>query len=656
MVKKVSFSLSLKVFLLVFVLVTLGFLSASMLVYKKVAAILENKEIKSLNRDVEMVRHRLHLLDDVFKEEISSDMKKFLVLYPPIPENIKPNFEIVDKFTYLTGDSATIFKRVGDDFLRIATTLKKQDGTRATGTYLGKNHPGYKLLINGKPYMGLAKLFGKWVYTYYYPVKDSSGKVVGIFYIGKDITSKIHYIKKHLKDIKIGKRGYFIIVDAHIPEKAYLVVHPYKEGSRVWNVKDKTGKYYYREMIEKGKGIIEYYGTLGPKGEKIAIFDTYSPWKWLIILTDYKKDLFEKIMHLRNFIMLIGILGSVVIGIIIFIALYKALSPIKVMAKELDFLAKGDFTQLGRTRKFADRRDEIGIIATAILEVEEFIFGLVKDIKNSISTLEAIINEFSKIAEDIKDKVNKQTMQAEQIATASEEMTATIADIAQNATHTVDMSNDSMNSALKGKETADQATSNIQRTKQAAEELKRTIDSLNNKIQDINKVVDLIKDIADQTNLLALNASIEAARAGEAGKGFAVVANEIKELASQTSKATAEISATISEIRSEAEASSRNMEIAVQEVNNTIEAIEQVKTALDHIADLSVKLKDAISQIASATEEQSAASEEINKSASETSHAAKEIQEVTSVIVKEVEEIKTLVNNLADKIKTLKLQ
>ncbi|HWA50840.1 MAG TPA: methyl-accepting chemotaxis protein, partial [Dongiaceae bacterium] len=122
--------------------------------------------------------------------------------------------------------------------------------------------------------------------------------------------------------------------------------------------------------------------------------------------------------------------------------------------------------------------------------------------------------------------------------------------------------------------------------------------------QKIGTVVGLITDIADQTNLLALNATIEAARAGEAGKGFAVVASEVKNLASQTARATEEISSKIAEMQAATETS--------------VHAVESIGRTIGHINEISTG-------IASAVEEQGAATQEISRNVQEASAGTSEV-------------------------------
>lgn len=180
------------------------------------------------------------------------------------------------------------------------------------------------------------------------------------------------------------------------------------------------------------------------------------------------------------------------------------------------------------------------------------------------------------------------------VATATEEMISSIAEISKNTTEAATMT---------------------QATVKETQDAENVMLSLQERSQEIGQILKVVNSIANQTNLLALNATIEAARAGEAGKGFAVVANEVKELAGQTATAT-------------------------QDIQDKILAIQEGATgALDSITSMSTSIKsvnDTVVSIASAVEEQTSVTDEIGRSMSEARGRVKEVSGSISEIQESV--------------------
>ena len=115
-----------------------------------------------------------------------------------------------DRFASQSGEAATIFAKAGDDFVRISTSLKKRNGERAVGTWLKRSHPSYKLLLAGKKYAGLATLFGTEYMTEYLPILNALGEVIGVKFVGVDVTQDVASLKSKLGSIKIGKNWAFV--------------------------------------------------------------------------------------------------------------------------------------------------------------------------------------------------------------------------------------------------------------------------------------------------------------------------------------------------------------------------------------------------------------------------------------------------------------
>jgi len=259
--------------------------------------------------------------------------------------------------------------------------------------------------------------------------------------------------------------------------------------------------------------------------------------------------------------------------------------------------AEGDLTQdvtvsgtdaigkLGEGLKnfFSGLRKDIGKIG----ENAESVSAAAEELTATSTTMSANAEETSAQAGVVAAASEEVGVNVQTVATGSEEMSASIGEIANNATEAAKVSTQAV---------------------EVAKQTNTTITTLGESSKEIGEVVKVITSIAEQTNLLALNATIEAARAGEAGKGFAVVANEVKELATQTARATEEISGKVQTIQSD--------------TGNAVLAIEEISEIINRINDIS-------STIASAVEEQSATTNEMSRNVAE---AAKGVSEIAQNI------------------------
>jgi methyl-accepting chemotaxis protein-2 (aspartate sensor receptor) len=147
------------------------------------------------------------------------------------------DFTAVDAFAKSNGGVATVFMRKGDDFERIATSLKKESGERAMGTLLAREHPAYPLMLEGKTYTGRAVLFGKPYMTHYEAVKDAGGRVVGILFIGFDVADFQQSLDKLVTEARFYASGSTVVIDPRKSNaEAVFVMHPSAAGKKVLEV------------------------------------------------------------------------------------------------------------------------------------------------------------------------------------------------------------------------------------------------------------------------------------------------------------------------------------------------------------------------------------------------------------------------------------
>jgi methyl-accepting chemotaxis protein len=206
-----------------------------------------------------------------------------------------------------------------------------------------------------------------------------------------------------------------------------------------------------------------------------------------------------------------------------------------------------------------------------------------------------------------------QTGKINQIAAATQQMTATIAEISHNAETASCASQESAEAANQGGAVMKSATATMEQIAAATGSVEGKMTSLAKRSEEIGKVVNVIQEISEQTNLLALNAAIEAARAGEQGRGFAVVAGEVRRLAERTKGATEEISGTIRGIQEETQETLNVMSQSRGTVEAGMKETAHARKSLEAIIESSNQVMSQIHLIATAATEQSSASGEISE-------------------------------------------
>lgn len=367
---------------------------------------------------------------------------------------------------------------------------------------------------------------------------------------------------------------YFFISDM----TTHVVMHPIKpelDGTDASSMSDPNGKRMFVAFTDTvrqgGRGHVDYMwpkpGAADPK-PKLSYVEGFAPWGWIIGTGVYVDDIDASV---RTMALFLSSIGCAILALALTFSIPLILSivrPLRSMTSTMLRLSNGE-TSLDI--QGAERRDEIGDMAKAMAvfkdnairmaqlrqqreddakeaeasrraemnsiadEFEVSVKRIVEKVASASSELTAASSDLTRIAEESTDQTSRVSHQAQEaavnvsaVASAAEELSASIAEIAQQSTRSAEVAHEA-----EGRNT----------------EMQATVRALAEAANRIGEVVTTIGAIAGQTNLLALNATIEAARAGEAGKGFAVVASEVKELSSQTRRATEEIAAQVKDIQ-----------------------------------------------------------------------------------------------------------
>jgi len=265
-------------------------------------------------------------------------------------------------------------------------------------------------------------------------------------------------------------------------------------------------------------------------------------------------------------------------------------------------------------RSDIDSKDETGDMSRAFNAMLHNFEDLIRQVASSSTQLSTAAEEVSAVAGDSAKHVERQHTETDMVATAINEMTATVQEVAQNAQNASGAATSADTEAKTGKLVVTNTSNAIKQLVSDVENAAKVIHNVEQASENIGSVLDVIKNIAEQTNLLALNAAIEAARAGEQGRGFAVVADEVRTLASRTQESTAEIETMIEQLQHGSKQAVEVMDKGSKQAKSGAEMAQEAAESLNAITLAVSTISDMNTQIAAAAEEQSAVSDEINRS------------------------------------------
>jgi len=315
----------------------------------------------------------------------------------------------------------------------------------------------------------------------------------------------------------------------------------------------------------------------------------------------------------------------------------------KKMADDL-CKGKGDLSR----RIDESRKDEIGEIAKAFniwIESSQILIAKLATTQQQVAGANEDINN---LAGHTARALSRQQTETEQVATAMNEMTATVQEVARNAVVAAEAARNADEDAKSGHEVVSKAIQALGGLNLEFERATEVMRKLANDSTSIGSVLAVIREIADQTNLLALNAAIEAARAGEQGRGFAVVADEVRTLASRTQQSTREIEGIIEQLQGRSKQAVQVMDASRTAVRQCVEQAAQADNALDIITSRVTVIDQMNAQIASAAEEQSKVAEEINRNVVNISHVTEESTEAARQAEQASRRLSDVSNELAN--------
>ncbi|OOZ41096.1 hypothetical protein BOW53_05025 [Solemya pervernicosa gill symbiont] len=456
-----------------------------------------------------------------------------------------------------------------------------------------------------------------------------------------------------VKGLRYDANEYFWINDM----QPTMVMHPIKpelDGKPLSQVEDPTGKRLFVEFVDVVKtssaGFVSYYwskpGSDAPV-PKVSYVKGYTPWEWIVGSGIYIDDV-EEIFYQQAF--KLWILG----GIILLIQVGLSLIVSKALVNPINRL-KSVMTNVQRSGDLRERanivnKNEIGEMADAFNKLLESFQASIADVRQAADQTADSASQLSVITAQTSSGVENTRIQTEQVATAMTEMSATVHEVASNASMASQAAQTADEETSTGKQVVESAINAINLLAEEVERGAATMQKLESDAENINTVVDVIRGIAEQTNLLALNAAIEAARAGEQGRGFAVVADEVRSLAQRTQDSTEEILGIVETLQKGTRDAVHVMDSGRAQANSSVEQAAMAGQSLEGIATAVTHINDMNLQIASAAEEQSAVAEEINQNVTIITNVAQETAEGAASTAAASEQLKGLAAELEHRI------
>jgi len=605
-----------------------------------------------------------------------------------VPATPNRSFQVpspfVDELHREIGSAITVFQRMNEagDMLRVATTVPASDGNRGIGTYIPAVGPDatpvpvVAAVLRGDGYRGPAFAVNDLYVSSYEPLRDRSGRVNGMLFVGERI-STAESVRRTLLNTVIGRTGYVVVIGAKGNQRGRYIISKggLRDGEDISKSRDSSGNLFVQEMmqhaLESAKGEVFYRSYIWqnpgePKARlKHSAVVYFEPWDWLIFAGAYEDEYMGAIAELKSSektllwgVILAGLLSLLAALAIAFLMGRRLTKPIEVVTELAGDVAKGDLHSArshlreapGPTGLNGSRRlyfpDESVDLMSSFQEMTDTLGNLIGQVQRAGIQVTASTTEITASAKQLEPTVAEQAAATREVSATSSQISATSKDLLRTMSGVSAAVSDAAAQAEGGQSELNEMETAMRELAKATGAISSRLGIISDRAGKISTVVTTINKISDQTSLLSLNAAIEAEKAGELGKGFSVVAREISRLADQTAVATQDIDSVVKEMQSAVSSGVMEMDKFSEQVRRRVAEVNGIAAALAGMIEKVQALGPEFETAKQGMQAQTQAAEQINEAMKQLAQTADliksllgEFQKVTNQLNSAVQEL-----------------
>ena len=405
----------------------------------------------------------------------------------------------------------------------------------------------------------------------------------------------------------------------------------------------KNGSGYTEVFNFRGKKIFCSYSLIDFK-EQLNFFTDF---KWVILSEMEVNEAFKPIIKIRRMLFSISIVLIVFIILLSYYFARSATKPLIQLSKSVEEIGNG---QLNSTLEQTNRSDEIGVLFTSFEKMKTSLHNQINQIIEAVNVLTTSATEITTTITQLASSTNETVTALSQTSTTMQEVQQTAQQTREKAVQVIESSESTRDVSVNGENAVLANKEGMLVIQKQMDKIAESIVKLSEQSRSIGTIMDTINDLSEQSNLLAVNAAIEAAKAGEEGKGFAVVATEIKNLATQSKKATNEVRNILAEIQKatsktvmSTEEGSKAVIMGIEYSENTVGAIKQLTEVLDQAVSSANKIGASVQQQFVGIDQVTSAMHNINDASKQNLEGTNQLEQAATKLLDLGEQLKELI-------------